>query len=190
MVELTHRKATTADIPALTGLMERAISGLMGPFLSPAQIKASYELMGLDSQLVTDGTYFVIQSAGRIVGCGGWSNRATLFGGNHTQGRDATFLNPACDAARVRAMYTEPAMARVGIGRRIINICENAAHQAGFRKTELVATMAGVPLYKACGYSPIEAFDAETSGGVFVPLLRMGKVLSFRPGGGPLNVSE
>src|SRR5262245_18880752 len=104
------RLATRADLPALTALIERAIGALQAAFLTPAQVAASRTLMGLDTQLVDDGTYFVVQDeAGRIAGCGGWSRRATLYGGDHSPGREPALLDPAKDAARVRAMYTDPA---------------------------------------------------------------------------------
>jgi|SRR5215217_661238 len=171
----THRLATTADIPALTVLMTSAIGELQRGFLSEAQIAASRKLMGLDSQLVADGTYFVIEDAdGRIAGCGGWSRRATLYGGDHSPGRDAAVLEPAVDAARVRAMYTSPDFARRGVGRLILSLCEAAARAEGFRSLELAGTLSGQPLYEACGYGVIEPFT-DDRGGEPVPLLRMGK---------------
>ena len=174
---LTSRLATPDDIPALRALMADAISVLQQPFLTPAQIVASHHLMGLDTQLIEDGTYFVIHHTGRLAGCGGWSRRATLFGGNHTPGRDPALLNPAFDAARVRAMYTAPAFARQGVGRLILSLCENAAIAEGFSRAQLAATMAGVPLYTACGYTRAEPIDAEHEG-VAVPLVKMVKRLS------------
>ncbi|MEJ0042898.1 MAG: GNAT family N-acetyltransferase [Rhizomicrobium sp.] len=133
--------------------------------------------MGLDTQLIADGTYFVVACDGAVAGCGGWSRRATLFGGDHTAGRDAAVLDPTKDAARVRAMYTDPAFARRGIGRLILDLCERAAAREGFARVELAATLAGEPLYRACGYSDIEAFESETPSGVRVPLIRMGKAI-------------
>ena len=115
MTELQHRLAVPADMPALSALMDAAIRGLLPAFLTPAQVTASFAVMGLDTQLIADGTYFVITLDGAIAGCGGWSRRATLFGGNHTQGRDARLLDPKTEAARVRAMYTSPDFARRGV---------------------------------------------------------------------------
>lgn len=171
------RTARTSDIPAIRTLMDRAIRELMRGFLAPEEIEASFEVMGLDTQLIADGTYFAIEEEGRIVGCGGWSARATLYGGDHTKGRSDAMLDPARDAARVRAMYTDPVRARQGIGRAILAACETAAASAGFSRAELMATMAGVPLYGACGYTPIERTTATSSKGVQIPLVRMGKAL-------------
>jgi GNAT superfamily N-acetyltransferase len=173
----SHRLATPADIPALTRLMQAAIRQLLPQFLGPEEVEASFAVMGLDSQLIEDGTYFVIEIDGVIAGCGGWSRRATLFGGNHTAGRDARLLDPATDAARVRAMYTDPTFARRGVGRKILELCEAAARAEGFQRAELGATIGGMPLYEASGYQPIEMLQVETPGGVAVPILRMGKAL-------------
>src|ERR1700748_3882729 len=119
---LEHRLARADDVPALAALMQRAIPQLLPQFLSPAEVEASFAIMGLDSQLIEDGTYFVIEQEGRLMGCGGWSRRATLFGGNHSAGRDARLLDPQSEPARVRAMYTEPAFARRGVGRHILHL--------------------------------------------------------------------
>ena len=173
---LAHRLARHADIAALTVLMEAAIAELQKPFLDPVQIAASRTLMGLDSQLIDDRTYFVVEQAGVLVGCGGWSRRATLYGGDRSPGRDAALLDPARDAARVRAMYTHPAFVRRGVGRLILALCEDAARAEGFGRAELVATMAGEPLYGACGYRAVERF-VDDRGGAAVPLLRMSKAL-------------
>jgi GNAT superfamily N-acetyltransferase len=180
--ELRLRLALEADLPALRQLMEAAIRELQAPFLSPEQIAASSSIMGLDTQLVADRTYFVVEAAGRIAGCGGWSRRATLFGGDHSRGRDAALLDPATDAARVRAMYTHPDFTRRGVGRMVLDACEAAAAAEGFRSCELAATLAGEPLYRACGYHQIERFLADTPEGVAVPLVRMGKSLRVGQG--------
>jgi GNAT superfamily N-acetyltransferase len=132
--------------------------------------------MGLDTQLVEDGTYFVVEHEGRLAGCGGWSRRATLFGSDATAGRNPALLDPVRDPARVRAMYTEPSEARRGVGRLILGLCEDAARNEGFRRAELMATMAGEPLYRACGFVPIERV-VHRQDGVAVPLVRMGKDL-------------
>jgi GNAT superfamily N-acetyltransferase len=171
------RIAEPGDTRVLSQLMERAIRELLQPCLSPAQVQASFEIMGIDTQLIEDGTYFVAEVDRRAVGCGGWSRRATHFGGDHSPGRDARLLDAAVEPARVRAMYTHPEFARHGIGRAILARCEEAVAAAGFSSVILVATMAGLPLYRACGYREIEAFDEITPGGVAVPMMRMEKRL-------------
>jgi GNAT superfamily N-acetyltransferase len=170
------RLATPEDIEALSTLMARAIAELQKGFLRPDQIAASATMMGLDRQLVADGTYFIAELDGQIAGCGGWSARATLYGGSQSPGRDARLLDPATGPARVRAMYTEPAFARRGVGRAILAACEAAARAAGFTRVELMATLSGEPLYRAAGFAPIEAI-LDDNGAVPVPLVRMGKAL-------------
>lgn len=174
---LTLRLARSEDMPALSALMNRAIGELLLAFLPPEGVKASFEIMGLDTQLIADGTYFVVEDGDAIAGCGGWSRRATLFGGDHSAGRDAALLDPKVDAARVRAMYTHPDHTRKGVGRVILDACEAAARAEGFTRVEMAATMGGAPLYRACGYHDIEPFEAVTSTGYRVPLIRMGKGL-------------
>lgn len=174
----THRIATPSDIPALRRVMTRAIEQLQHDFLTPAQVAASHKVMGLDSQLVEDGTYFMVEEGERIAGCGGWSFRATLFGGDESVvTREPVRLDPERDAAKVRAMYTDPDFTRRGVGRLILELCEGAARQAGFRRVELMGTAAGVPLYESCGYRAAEALRMYPVDGVDVPLLRMEKGL-------------
>ena len=176
-IRCTLRLAHDADIPALSAVMEAAISELLKAHLTPDQVVASHAIMGLDTQLIDDGTYFAAEADGAIAGCGGWSRRATHFGGDHSPGRDARLLDPATEPARVRAMYTHPHFARRGVGRAILAQCEKAAAGAGFKAVALVATMGGLPLYRACGYADVELFDEPTPGGVSVPLMRMLKQL-------------
>src|ERR1700722_2923042 len=140
-----HRLARRDDMPALQSVMDAAMRVLLPAHLSRDEAEASFAIMGLDSQLIDDGTYFVVEADGRIAGCGGWSRRATLFGGDHSAGRDAALLDPAVDAARVRAMYTHPDFVRRGVGRLILAACETAAAREGFRSCELAATLAGEP---------------------------------------------
>ncbi len=173
---LSSRLATTDDIPALRSLMAQSIGILQQGYLSTEQIEASRQVMGLDTQLVRDGTYFVVHASSTLAGCGGWSRRATLFGGDHSSGRDAGLLDSARDAARVRAMYTAPAFARCGVGRLILRLCEAAARAEGFTRMALAATRAGLPLYTACGYRSVEAFEAG-DGPVRIPLAHMEKSL-------------
>jgi GNAT superfamily N-acetyltransferase len=173
----TIRQVREADVGALQLLMNRAIDELLQPFLSPAQLRASSEIMGVDTELIADGTYFVAEEMGAPVACGGWSRRATHFGGDHWMDRDARPLDPKTEAARVRAMYTHPEYARRGFGRAILAHCEDEAAAAGFCRVELVATLAGFPLYRACGYSETARFDVRAPSGIAVPLVRMGKHL-------------
>jgi GNAT superfamily N-acetyltransferase len=177
MAGLTSRVAGPDDLPALEAVMTAAISELQKGFLTPDQIAASRTIMGLDRQLVADGTYFIVEAEGRIAGCGGWSRRATLYGGDHTPGRDPELLDPAKDAARVRAMYTHPSFARRGVGRLILELCEEAAKAEGFKRLELMGTMSGRPLYESYGFAPIEDI-VDARGGAPVPLTRMGKAIS------------
>ena len=171
---MTHRLARRDDLDRLRALMEAAILELQKPFLDERQIASSRAIMGLDTQLIEDGTYFVVESEGELAGCGGWSRRATLYGSDHTPGRDAALLDPSRDAARVRAMYTHPRHIRKGVGRLILTLCEQAARSEGFGKIELMSTLAGVPLYRACGYEAGDRFE-DATGGTAVPLLRMHK---------------
>lgn len=157
--------------------MALAITELQRPYLSREEIVASRAVMGLDTQLVADGTYHVVEAEGTVAGCGGWSRRATLFGGDHSAAlREPRLLDPATEAARVRAMYTHPAFARRGVGRLILAVCEEAARREGFTSAALMATLAGEPLYRACGYRVVERTEARVEG-MIVPLVRMEKGL-------------
>ncbi|WP_326524989.1 GNAT family N-acetyltransferase [Sphingomonas sp.] len=180
MIPLNHRLAVESDLPALRDLMALAIDTLQSDFLSPAQVAASRAVMGLDTQLVADRTYFIVEGEGRIAGCGGWSRRATLYGGDDSAGREPRLLDPATEAARVRAMYTHPDFARRGVGRLILSLCEGAARAEGFGAVELMGTMAGEPLYRACGYVEVERL-VDMVDGVAVPLVRMRKALAALP---------
>ncbi|MCY7339245.1 MAG: GNAT family N-acetyltransferase, partial [Sphingomonas bacterium] len=132
MLGFTHRLAIEPDLVALRRLMARAIEQLQAEYLDPAQIAASHRVMGLDTQLIADRTYFIVEQDGRLAGCGGWSRRATLYGGDHSAPlRDSRLLDPTCEPARVRAMYTDPDFARRGVGRMILELCEAAAQRAG-----------------------------------------------------------
>ena len=173
---LTSRPARHDDVPALLPLIAAATAELQKGFLDEAQIRSSRAIMGLDTQLVEDGTYYVVESGGVLAGCGGWSRRATLYGGDHSAGRDAALLDPARDPARIRAMYTRPAFARRGVGRLVLARCEEAAAAEGFWTLELMATLAGRPLYASAGFEVVEHV-VEAAGGVPVPLVRMRKAL-------------
>jgi len=173
-MEFTHRVATTDDLVMLEAVMDAAISALQQGFLSPEEIESSRAIMGIDTQLIKDGTYYVVLAGEAVAGCGGWSRRATLYGGDHTPGRDPELLDPAVDAARVRAMYTNPAYARRGVGQLILELCQQAAKEEGFTRLELMGTMSGEPLYTKYGFVPIERLT-DDAGGVAVPLVKMAK---------------
>jgi GNAT superfamily N-acetyltransferase len=179
VAEFTSRVAVSADVPALTVLMDAAISELQRAFLDDDQIASSRAIMGIDTQLIDDRTYFVVESGGDNAGCGGWSRRATLYGGNQTPGRDSNLLDPTVDAARVRAMYTNPAYARRGVGRLILSLCEASAAAEGFTRLELMSTLSGEPLYTGYGFRPLERL-VDPTGGAAVPLIRMKKPVDAR----------
>ena len=173
-MEFTSRLATLEDVRWLTAVMDAAIAELQRAFLDDEQIEASRAVMGIDTQLIEDGTYFVVETPeGDVAGCGGWSRRGTMYGNDHSPGRDAKLLDPAVDAARVRAMYTNPAYARRGVGRLVLSLCEAAAAE-GFSQLELVATLSGEPLYGAYGFTPLERIEVSV-GAVAVPAVRMEK---------------
>jgi len=170
------RKARESDIPAIRHIMDLAIRELQKAYLSSSQIEASFQSMGLDSQLIEDGTYFCALAQKAIIGCGGWSFRATRYGGNHSAGRDTRKLDPNSEPARIRAMYTHPDHTRRGIGRQILRASENAARADGFKTMEMVATLAGERLYSNCGYQ-VESRWFDKTGLVDVPVLTMVKTL-------------
>lgn len=166
--------ATFDDIDAIRALMRGAIVELQRDYLSPAQVEASFAGMGLDTQLIADGTYFCVWDSDTVVGCGGWSYRATLHGGDHSADRDIRALDPATEPARIRAMYAHPDHARRGIGRLILETAEAAAKRAGFSRLTMAATLAGEPFYARCGYKVTRTW-ADQNGAVPVPLLTMEK---------------
>jgi GNAT superfamily N-acetyltransferase len=157
--------------------MDMAIHELQKGYLDPDQIKASAAGMGLDTQLIIDETYFTVWCGEELAGCGGWSHRATLYGGNHSAGRSARLLDPKTERARIRAMYTSPRHTNRGIGRMILEASEKAAAAAGFRTLEMAATMAGKPFYLKCGYS-VESEWYDENGAVPVPLATMVKTIA------------
>jgi len=166
--------ANIEDIPEIKNLMLLAIEKLQTQYLTSEQILASHGAMGLDKQLIEDRTYFCVWKEMQIVGCGGWSFRQTLYGGNHSAGRNAVRLNPDTDRARIRAMYTHPDHIRQGIGSLILKTAEQAAAAAGFKSYEMAATLAGEPLYTRHGYI-VESRWLDENGKVPIPLLTMVK---------------
>jgi GNAT superfamily N-acetyltransferase len=152
-MELTLRQATDVDKAALNTLIERSARALSRGFYSPQQIESAVRhVFGVDSNLVADGTYFVVNAGAAIVGCGGWSRRRTLYGGDQRPMGADDWLDPATEAAKIRAFFVAPEHARKGIGRRLVDACTQAARAAGFSRLELMATLPGVPLYAACGF--------------------------------------
>jgi GNAT superfamily N-acetyltransferase len=174
----THRIAAMDDLDSLRAVMARAIAQNQSDFLTPEQVAVSSRTMGLDTQLVRDGTYFIVEQGGRIAGCGGWSFRGTLFGGDKSViERDPAPLDPETGVAKIRAMYTDPDFVRQGVGSLILDLGEAAARAAGFKRIELMGTAAGIPLYERRGYkasAPVELIEVD---GVAVPHLRMEKAL-------------
>src|ERR1700722_10926034 len=170
----TLRKATLADIPALEALIARSARGLSTGDYSPPQIEGALRgAFGVDSQLLADETYFVVEDAGQIVGCGGWSFRSTLFGGDARAERDSSILDPKTQAAKIRAFFVDPGQARRGIGSLLLDHCENQARAHGYRAVELMATLPGAKLYAARGYaaSPLVHFDVGSGQSIeFIPM--------------------
>jgi GNAT superfamily N-acetyltransferase len=176
------RRAVPADIPVLRVLIDASVRGLQAQDYTPAQIEAALKTVyGVDSQLIADGTYFVAEAdasenlGSTIVGCGGWSKRKTLFGGDHWSRRQDELLDPRQDAAKIRAFFVHPAWARRGIGSMILEACETAAKSAGFTRLEMGATLSGVPFYKAKGYEALENLDVPLSGAESMIVVRMEK---------------
>jgi predicted N-acetyltransferase YhbS len=175
------RKATEADAPRLREVIEASVRGLQAEDYSLAQIEGALKsVYGVDSQLIADGTYFVAEiphspDQNQIVACGGWSKRKTLYGGDQFAAREDSLLNPACDAAKIRAFFVHPHWARRGIGGLILEACENAARGAGFKKLEMGATLSGVAFYAAKGYAAVENQEAPLANGEVLQVVRMAK---------------
>lgn len=181
MIEFTHRLAKPADVPAIVALMQASIAENMKPYLSSAEIEAAWETMGVDLTLIEDGTYFLIETGQNdqkeLVGCGGWGKRRTLYGGDHTVGRDDSFCDPNLEAARIRAMYTNPSWVRHGVGTLLLDLAEGAARDAGFRSIELGSTLPGEPFYLARGYKEIDRNTEVAGNGAANTVIKMSKVL-------------
>jgi len=182
------RRAVHEDIPVLRVLIEASVRGLQAEDYTPAQIEGALKTVyGVDSQLIADGTYFVAEAeasentAPEIVGCGGWSKRKTLFGGDHWSGRQDALLDPRQDAAKIRAFFVHPAWARRGVGSMILEACETAARSAGFTRLEMGATLSGVPFYKAKGYEALENLDVPLGDGESMTVVRMAKKVERAP---------
>jgi len=190
-MNLTIRQAVHTDIPVLRKLIEVSVRGLQTRDYSPSQIESALATVyGVDSQLIADGTYFVVEVAIAadqavqaishrsellIVGCGGWSRRKTLFGADHWTDREDSLLSPEQDAAKIRAFFVHPDWARRGIGSMILVACERAAADAGFTRLEMGATLSGLPFYRARGYIALEELVVRLANGESLPIIRMKK---------------
>lgn len=188
-VMIRVRQATSTDISLLRVLIEASVRGLQVRDYTPAQIEGALEsVFGVDSQLILDGTYFVVEvpteptgqssssgEPGTIVACGGWSKRKTLYGGDQWTGREAALLDPPRDAAKIRAFFVHPSWARRSIGSLILDACERAAQAAGFTRFEMGATLTGVPFYQARGYVALEKLEVPLANGESLPIVHMEK---------------
>ncbi|MEP6622690.1 MAG: GNAT family N-acetyltransferase [bacterium] len=178
------RLASMDDVPSLLRLIDASVRGLSTGYYSEVQIEQALHLVfGPDTQLIADGTYFVIDGEdGQLVASGGWSKRRTLFGGDqHKDARPDPLLDPVTEAARLRAMFVHPDAARRGLGRRVFDACRLAAEAAGFRSMELAATLPGVALYEALGFVQVESFATPLRDGLELPLVRMRRALEAVP---------
>lgn len=181
---LKVRQAVHDDSPALQEVIRASVRGLQTADYTPEQRERALEVVfGVDTQLIEDGTYFVVESqvAGPhglvIAGCGGWSKRKTLYGSDHCTGREDALLDPRHDAAKIRAFFVHPAWARRGVGSRLLEVCESAAAAAGFRRFEMGSTLTGVPLYRARGYVETEGREVPLGPGLSLPIVHMEKHL-------------
>jgi GNAT superfamily N-acetyltransferase len=188
------RPAVSEDVPVLRILIDASVRGLQMQDYTPSQIESALATVyGVDTQLITDGTYFVAEESNVvagdspaqpptrtmvIIGCGGWSRRKTLYGGDQWTGREAALLDPQHDAAKIRAFFIHPSWTRRGIGTMILEACENAALAAGFTRFEMGATLTGVLLYQARGYAALENREVPLANGESLPIVRMEKKIA------------
>ena len=170
------RVATPADEAAVEALMKESAAALFPHFYDERQVTSGVRFIAVvDRMLLEDGTYYVLESGGDVVACGGWSRRGKLYSGSGDAGDDDRLIDPATEPARVRAMFVRADWTRRGLGRRIIDECEAAARREGFRRLALVSTMPGLPLYLACGFEPLEEVVVTMPDGVTVPAVSMQK---------------
>ena len=178
------RLAEQADIPALRPLIEQSVRVLQRGDYSTEQLEAALgTAYGVDTQLIADETYYVVEAGGTagakvLAACGGWSMRKTLYGSDHGPYRDNALLDPARDAAKIRAFFVHPAWTRRGLATLILKTCEEAAYARGFRRFEMGATLTGVPMYAARGYAEIERIEVPLPNGLTLPVVRMGKTVA------------
>jgi len=190
-VNFPIRKAVPSDVPVLQALIDRSVRVLQANDYTPTQLESALATVyGVDSQLIADGTYFVVETeteasagiqpdspsrASVIVGCGGWSKRKTLYGGDHWSGREDSLLDPRIDAAKIRAFFVDPVWIRQGIGTLVLEACETAAIADGFRRLEMGATLTGVAFYRSRGYAERERLAVPLKNGESLPIVRMEK---------------
>lgn len=168
------RTATTADLPILRDLVPLSVRALSRPYYTEVQIESAIRhVFGVDTRLIEDGTYFVAQSGREVAGCGGWSRRRTLYGGDQTKSGEDPLLDPATEAARIRAFFVHPDWARRGVASAIMQACIKASRASGFRRLELMATLPGVPLYSAFGFTVDEEVETILEDGVVIHFVRM-----------------
>ena len=176
----TIRVATLDDLTVLQGLVADSVWVLQAKEYNDAQREAAIKLVyGIDTQLIRDGTYFVVEQDQQIVACGGWSRRRTLFGGDqHSPSRAPELLDSANEPARIRAFFVKPGWERRGIGSVLVRACERAALSEGFHQIEMASTLTGVALYSAHGYSQVERIDVPLENGLTLPVIRMAKAFA------------
>ncbi len=175
---MTLRLATIGDLPALVELIPASARALSRGFYTEAQTEAAIRyIFGPDTRLITDGTYFIVEEDGALAGCGGWSRRRTLYGGDQMKSDEDPFLDPRTEAARIRAFFVHPGFARKGVGSAILDACLEAARAAGFRRVELASTLPGVPFYQALGFEQREPMEAPMPDGTALPIIRMERSL-------------
>ncbi|MCU1233853.1 MAG: Acetyltransferase, family [Candidatus Solibacter sp.] len=185
MMAFRIRLARAEDVEALTALIDASVRELQVADYTAAQIEESLKsVYGVDTQLIADGTYFAVEAGDTgdvLVGCGGWSKRRTLYGGDQFGGREDSLLDPACDAARIRAFFVHPRWARRGIGALLLEACESAAVAAGFTRLEMGATLTGVPFYRAKGYQAAGEMSVPMGNGLSLAIVRMWKTVNASP---------
>ena len=175
---MTLRLATIGDLPALVELIPASARALSRGFYTEAQTEAAIRyIFGPDTRLITDGTYFIVEEDGALAGCGGWSRRRTLYGGDQMKSAEDPFLDPRTEAARIRAFFVHPGFARKGVGSAILDACLEAARAAGFHRVELASTLPGVPFYRALGFEEREPMEAPMPDGTALPIIRMERSL-------------
>ena len=172
------RKAELADIPTLDALIPQSVRALQSKDYSDPQMEGALgTVFGVDRMLILDGTYLVAEVDSKIVACGGWSRRKTLFGSDNAPEKNDDWLDPAVDAARIRAFFVHPAWARQGIGSLLMTMCEQEAVSNGFKRLELGATLTGEPLYRAHGFHAIAQLEVPLPNGAVLPIVRMAKIV-------------